>query len=321
VDGLSVGWYPSLVLRDSVLRISPGITYRSNLGVFDGNVTAAAQFDAVFLNVTAARLTRTNDGWIQKDFPNSFMVLCCGKDFRNYWRADFGEARAGYKLAEPSATLTFWLGARTEKASSVAAGGPWGITGTSSPYSMYRPNPSIDSGTTKSWLGGVDATFGGADHPIHALVQVERSIDTPSGTPFTQYTANVDGSRHIARDQDLIFYGHLITTQSTATPPQRYGYLGGSGTVPTLGLLSEGGDHLGYIEADYQYTFSWIDIPFTTSPTLAAAYVAGSAGVGSFPTMTQNIGTRFEIKPLRWDLFYDPRSGQWRSLVLVWFVR
>jgi hypothetical protein len=37
--------------------------------------------------------------------------------------------------------------------------------------------------------------------------------------------------------------------------------------------------------------------------------------------MTQNIGTRFAIKPLRWDLFYDPRSGQWRSVILLWFVR
>jgi len=66
---------------------------------------------------------------------------------------------------------------------------------------------------------------------------------------------------------------------------------------------------------------SWIDIPFTTSPTLALAYTAGSAGIGGYPTMTQNIGTRFAIKPLRWDLFYDPRSGQWRSVILLWFVR
>jgi len=321
VDGLSVGWYPSLVLRDSVLRVSPGVTYRSNLGVVDGNVTVVGQSHGAFLSVTVARLTRTNDGWIQNDFPNSFMVLCCGKDFRNYWRADFGEARAGYKWNDPAFVMTFWLGARTEKASSVPAGGPWGITGTSSPYSMYRPNPAVDPGTITSGLGGIEATFGHGDHPIHLGLMVEHSTDTPDGSQFTQYTVDLDGSRHIARDQDLLFRGHLIATQGDSTPPQRYGYVGGSGSVPTLGLLQEGGDDLAFFEADYRYTFSGIDIPFTTSPSFAFAYAAGSAGVGMFPTMTQNIGARLEIKPLRWDVFYDPASGQWKSLVLLWFVR
>ncbi|HVP71064.1 MAG TPA: hypothetical protein VMS45_07040 [Gemmatimonadaceae bacterium] len=321
VDGLSVGWYPSLVLRDSVFMLSPGITYRSNLGVFDGNVTARAQVGGAFMSVSAARLTRTNDAWIQDDFPNSFMVLCCGKDFRNYWRADFGEARVGYKWNDTAFVMTFWLGGRTEKASSVPAGGPWGITGTSSVNSMYRPNPAIEPGTIKSGLAGIDVRLGRGDHPIDFTVMAENAFSTPDGSHFTQFTASLDGSRHIARDQDLLFRGQLVGTTGDTAPPQRYAYLGGSGTVPTLGLLQFGGDHLAFFEADYSYTMSWIDIPFTTSPTLALAYTAGSAGIGGYPTMTQNIGTRFAIKPLRWDLFYDPRSGQWRSVVLLWFVR
>lgn len=321
VDGVSVGWYPSLVLRDSVLRVSPGITYRSNLGVWDGSVTAAAQMHDVFLNFTWERATLTNDAWIQEDFPNSFMVLCCGKDFRNYWRSTREEGRVGYAWRDTSFVMSFWAGGRHEKDSSVSAGGPWGITGTSSPFSMYRPNPAVAQGTAQSWLAGIDASFGHGNYPIHASLMVENGTFPGVAERLTQYTLWADGARRMARDQDLLFRGRLVWTTGDSMPPQRYSYLGGSGTVPTLGLLAEGGSDLAYFEVDYRYTFSWIDIPLTTSPSIALAYAAGSAGVGGIPTMTQNIGTRIEIKPLRWDIFYDPASGQWKSLVLLWFVR
>jgi hypothetical protein len=78
---------------------------------------------------------------------------------------------------------------------------------------------------------------------------------------------------------------------------------------------------LAYLEADYRYTFSSIHIPYSTPPTIALAYMVGSAGVGSLPTVTQNIGARLEVKPVRLDAFVDPKTGQWKAAVLFWFVR
>jgi hypothetical protein len=75
------------------------------------------------------------------------------------------------------------------------------------------------------------------------------------------------------------------------------------------------------VEADYRYTFDGITIPYTTPPSIAFAYTAGAAGVGQLPTITHNIGGRFEIKPFRVDFFWDPKTGQTKTLLLLWFIR
>ena len=321
VDGLSLGWYPSLTLRDSALVVSPSVTYRSNLGIFDGALTLSTHVGGAFLKLTGARATLSNDTWIQTDFGNSFMVLCCGKDFRNYWRARSGEGRVGYRWTDTTTEVTLWAGARTETAWSVAAGGPWGITGTSSTYSMYRPNPAVEEGKIESGLAGVSAVFGDGDHAIHASAQAEVPFHTPSGARFTQLVADADGVVPLGYDQDLLFRAHLIYTSGDSAPPQRYGYLGGSGTLLTLGLLEQGGDQLLYLDGEYRYTFSGIDIPYTSFPSIALAYTAGSAGVGKLPSLVQNIGARVELKPLRFDAFVDPATGKWKTALLLWFVR
>ncbi|HUK64079.1 MAG TPA: hypothetical protein VLV15_12115, partial [Dongiaceae bacterium] len=229
VDGVSVGWYPSLTLRDSVLVVSPSVTYRSNLGAFDGAITVTARSGGAFISVTAAQATLSNDAWIQTDIANSVMVLCCGKDFRNYWRAKYGEARLGYTWVDASHTMTLWAGARAEDGTSVSAGGPWAISGTNSTYSMYRPNPAIEDGTIRSWLAGVSAVFGVGDHAIHASLQGELPYATPDGTNYTQLVADADGVIPAGRDRDILFRAHLIYTSGDSMLPQRYGYLGSAG--------------------------------------------------------------------------------------------
>lgn len=321
VDGLSIGWFPSLVLRDSALVVSPSVTYRSNLGTLDGAVTLSTHAGHAFFSATAAQATLTNESWIQTDLGNSFMVLCCGYDFRNYWRAEYGEARLGYRWADEDRELTFWFGARTEKASSVVAGGPWAITGTSSAYSMYRTNPAIEPGTIQSWLAGVSTAIGPDEHAVHVSAQLELPFKTPSGALYSQLVVDGDGKLPIGYDQDILFRAHFIFTSGDSVPAQRYGYLGGSGSVLTLGLLDQGGDQLIYLDGEYRYTFSGIQIPYTSSPSIALAYTAGSAGVGKLPTLVQNIGARVEIKPLRLDVFVDPATGQWKTALLLWFVR
>jgi hypothetical protein len=320
VDGLSIGWFPELVLGDSEFVAAPNVIYRSNLGAWDAALTVSGRLGGAFASVAGARATLSNDDWIQTDFANSFAVLCCGKDFRNYWRAEYGEARVGYSWADTARTITFWAGARTEKSTSVAAGGPWSITGDASTFSMYRPNPAIAPGRIDSWLAGLSATLQGS-FTLQADVKAEFPISAPNDAKFTQLTADVTGKLPTARSQELSFRFHWIYTTGDSTPPQRYGYLGGSGSVLTLPLMGQGGDQLLFAEADYTYTFDGITIPYTTPPSIAFAYTAGAAGVGRLPTITQNIGGRFEIKPFRVDFFWDPKTGQTKTLLLLWFIR
>ena len=321
VDGLSVGWYPSLTLRDSVLVVSPGVTYRSNIGRWDGSLTVATHFGGGFASVSGARTTLSNDDWIQSDIGNSVMVLAVGKDFRNYWRSDEYEARVGYVWSDTAHAITLWAGARQDEGTSIAAGGPWAISGTSSSYSMYRPNPAIDDGTIKSWLTGLSAAWGAGDSAIHVSLTGEHPWHTPNGSSWTQITIDANGLIPVRRDQDILFRAHGIYTSGDSTPAQRYGYLGGAGSLLTMELLSEGGDQLAFLEGDYRWTLSGIRIPYTTSPSIAVAYTVGAAGVGSLPSFTSNIGARAEVRPFRLDAFVDPRTGKWRLALLFWFVR
>jgi hypothetical protein len=320
VDGLSIGWNPELVFGDSTLVVSPSVMYRSNLGQFDAAATLTARKGGAFARFTAAQDTRSNDGWIQTDIANSVMVLCCGKDFRNYWRAELFEGRAGYRWADSARHVEVWAGARSELASSVAAGGPWSISGQTSSYSMYRSNPAVDDGRIESWLAGIDGGMTGA-LTLDASLQVEVPYESPGSRQYSQFTADLDATLATNRDQELELRLHGIYTSGDTAHAQRFGYLGSSGTVLTLELLSQGGDQLFFAETDYTFTFSGIDIPYSTPPSFALAYTAGAAGIQRLPRITQNVGARLEVKPFRADAFVDPANGQWRVVVLFWFVR
>lgn len=321
VDGLSVEVRPELHFGDSTFIVAPGVTYRSNLGLFDAELKLYSQLGGAFVSIAGAQATLTNDAWIQSDIGNSFAVFCCGKDFRNYWRAKWGEGRIGYAWSDTAHTISLWVGARTEDASSVSAGGPWSITGDQSTYSMYRPNPAVTAGRLETWLTGVDGSLRGRVE-MDASLQVEVPINSPNGAGWTQLVADVTGKYATYTDQEILVRMHAIyTTGDSTAPPQRYGYLGGAGSVATLGLLAQGGDQLVFFEGDYRYTFSKLELPLTTPPSLSLAYTVGAAGVENLPKFTQNIGARFELKPFRVDFWVNPATGQTKTTLLLWFIR
>jgi hypothetical protein len=321
VDGLSVAWNPQLMVGDSAFLASASVTYRSNLGLFDPLLSLGSRFGGgAFVDVTGGRATRTNDGWIQSDIANSFMVLCCGRDFRNYWRADYAEGKAGFRWADTTHAIMLWAGARTENSSSVTAGGPWSITGDEGPYSMLRPNPAIAAGRISSFLAGGSVALT-RDWELHASLQAEFPWAVPGDLSFTQFVLDLDAKFPTAHNQHLLFYAHALYTNGDTAPPQRYGYLGGSGSVVTLGLLTQGGDQLVFGEVDYRYTFDGIQIPFVSSPWIELTVQSGAAGAGRLPRLTQNVGAQLEFKPFRFAAFVDPATGQTAYQILLWFVR
>ena len=95
---------------------------------------------------------------------------------------------------------------------------------------------------------------------------------------------------------------------SRLAPPQRFGYLGGGGTLPTFDLLSLGGDHLLFVESLYHIPIDRIVIRYVGSPVFSLHHAMGSAGVGSLPRYEQNVGARLTVAAIRLDYVVNPRN-------------
>jgi hypothetical protein len=117
--------------------------------------------------------------------------------------------------------------------------------------------------------------------------------------------SNVSHLRH----QTFTFRGHAIFTGGGALP-QRFGYVGGSSTLPTVDLLALGGDHLLFLGGEYRIPFDQINLPYVGNPYLSLRYEAGNAGVDAIPTLIQNLGVSLGVSFLRIDYTLDPASNR-----------
>jgi hypothetical protein len=106
---------------------------------------------------------------------------------------------------------------------------------------------------------------------------------------------------------------HFVDTFGDTAPPQRWSYLGGSGTLSTLDLLSMGGDHLLYLESNYFIPIQRLDMPVVGAPSVTLRHIFGSAGVGKLPDFEQNLGLRFALSFARVDVVVDPARRKWET--------
>jgi hypothetical protein len=104
--------------------------------------------------------------------------------------------------------------------------------------------------------------------------------------------------------------GHAVFGTSNIAPPQRFAYLGGSGTLATVNLLALGGDRLLYVQADYIIPIDRIQLPFVGSPFVGLRYSAGSAGEGTLPPLIQNLGVGAGASLFRVDFTIDPARNR-----------
>ena len=93
-------------------------------------------------------------------------------------------------------------------------------------------------------------------------------------------------------------------------PPQRYGYLGGAGTLATVNLLQIGGGRLLFAQGDYYAPIRTINLPYLGSPYVDLQYAAGNAGVGYLPLLIQNVGIGAGISYLRAGYTVDPARNR-----------
>ncbi|HEX2780995.1 MAG TPA: hypothetical protein VHM30_15965 [Gemmatimonadaceae bacterium] len=317
-DGLSFPVGPTFSFDTARIEVDALITYRSQLGEVDPSLTTRASIGRrLTIDATAGRETMSNDRWIYGDIPNSLMTLATGTDTRNYYRADRAEGRLSYRFEGATSTFTIGLGALGERARSVrpdtgARGGPWSLFGRRRVEHMLRPNPRVIAGTIASSLGAARLEW--ADQGVSATASafVEVPWEAPGDRRFVQTTLDGTVAFPTFGVQSVELESHAVLTAGDTAPPQRYAYLGGTGTLPTFELLEFGGDQLFFLEGRYIIPLEHVQIRFLGTPTVTLRYITGGARVARFPTLEQNVGARLAISLLRIDFLVDPASRETR---------
>jgi hypothetical protein len=315
VDGLGLTWGPRLMFDTGRIVIDPLITYRSDIGELDPSLAARLAIGRMTsLDVRAGRGTFTNDDWIQSDIANALSVLGTGHDYRNYWRADRAEARVQRRRERASTLLAIEVGARTERAWSISAGGPWSITGRDDiEDGIPRPNPPVEHGRITSALAGLRLDWDRQDVSVSTALLTETAIDAPNDARFTQSTLDVRVGFPTVRGHSFLFEGRAVHTFGDPTPPQRFTYIGGGGTLRTFGVLEFGGDRLLFFDSRYAIPIRRIRLPILGSPVFILRHSIGMAGVDSLAPLEQNLGFRVQLGPIRVDWAIEPisRDTKW----------
>ena len=329
VNGLTLPWGPNLSLGDGRVDLDALVSYRSHLGNWDPSIEGS--FRPGYNNeveLYVGRGTFTNDSWIRSDLINSGAAIFVGTDARNYYRADRASLRFTRALTGRAFTFTPFLGGNIEKDWSTGSlrptSRPWSVFGRSDTLKMLRANPAVVKGNLGSVLAGTGMDYfrGEVDAKLSATVEhafrspVERCVFAPGGGPctigkgsFTQGTIHAEVFFPTFGTQTFSFRGHTVLSGDTV-PPQRYAYLGGSATLPTVDLLALGGDRLFYAEGEYMIPIDRIMLRMLGSPFLALRYAVGSAGVRDLPPFIQNLGIGAGISFLRVDYNIDPAGDR-----------
>ncbi|AHG90797.1 hypothetical protein J421_3260 [Gemmatirosa kalamazoonensis] len=313
IDGLSAGVGPEIALDTGRLRIDPALTYRSHLGTLDPSATATWELGRrTALEARAGRGTFTNDAWMRSDLVNTATALFAGSDARNYYRADRAELTGTRRFETTSSVIAPFVGALVERSWSAARDS----LASSAPRSflarhdreegMLRPNPAVTGGSIASALLGVRAEVLNGPVTAHGLLRAELPLATPDDRRFAQLTVDGQVSFPAFRDHTFDALGHFVLTAGDSTPSQRYAYVGGGPTIPTLLLLEQGGDRLVWLESRYTVPVNAVKLPFVGSPKVALRHVVGGAGVGRLPALTQNLGLRLILAVVRVDFVIDP---------------
>ena len=317
IDGAVIPWGPMVSLAHGAVTIDPTVTYRSDLGAFDPRVRASFVLGALEAVVDLRRSTFSNDKWIRGDFVNSLTTFFAGRDTRNYYRADRADVSLATRWRLGGLTLEPFIGAVNELgwssgAELSAASHPWSLFGKDSVNGIYRPNPSVDRGRIESGILGAIADWSPEDVQVRASASYERAWDAPTIEKFGQLTLHGDVRFPTFGQQRLELRSHaVLSSDGNELPPrQRWAYLGGGGTIPTMDLLEQGGTELFYFEGNYHIPIPWVELPIVGNPVLTLRYMTGSAGVGDLPKLTQNVGARLGMSFIGIEYVIDPESKE-----------
>lgn len=315
VDGATLAFGPQISLDTARITIDPLVAYRSHLGAVDPSLAVAVGAGGrTTLSFSAGRGTFTNDAWIKPDILNSFTSLGYASDARNYYRADRAELRLSRRWETSSVEVEPFASVLTEDAwstgsrSSAPEHVAYSIFNRYDSLGMARPNPQVRRGRVSSAVAGGRARYEHAGMFGNLLLSAELPFESPGGDRYVQLVLDGDLSFDAFADHRLFFFAHAVLTAGDVAPPQRFAYLGGSGTVRTLPLLSQGGDQLLFLDSRYVIPVNRVSLPLLGSPIFTLRHLVGGAGPGELPALVQNVGARLTISLLRLDFLVDPAS-------------
>ncbi|HEU4632023.1 MAG TPA: hypothetical protein VFS08_19895 [Gemmatimonadaceae bacterium] len=314
-DGLVLPLGPRVVLAGGRVDVDAVVSYRSHLGAVDPWADARVGLDGrTDLELSGGRTTRSNDDWARADWVNTIASFVYGDDERNHYRSTEFAARLrrGWELT--SGIVEPWIGIRTEDARSVGPApgderAPWTVVDRHDPAAILRPNPEVAAGRISAGEVGVRASYDDGEMRGRGSLRVELPWDVPGDARFGQATFDGQLSLPTFRTQRLALEAHAVVTAGDVAPAQRFAYLGGGSTLPTLDELSMGGDQLLYLAGTYLVPLGWPRLPYVGGLTLGARYAVGSAGVDRLPDFVQNVGARLALGLLRVDYLVDPATG------------
>lgn len=313
VNGLSLGAGPFLSIARGRIEVEPALTYRSHLGAIDPDVAARLRLSRRSrVEGWIGRETRSNERWNHSDPVNSLSSIWEGKDTRNYYRADGARATVHRLYEWSTGTVEPWVGAAIERARSVGpapdeTSAPWSVFNRRDrEEGMLRPNPAIDAGTVTSALGGAVLGWESGGVRARGALGVEYAPDSPVTGSFVQTTTDARVDFPTFGTQSFRWEAHVVLTEGSVAPRQRWGWLGGSGTISTLDLLAQGGDHVFFMESRYVWPVERVRLPMVGSPTLMLRHMLGGAAVGRFPTLEQEVALRVGVSLVRAEIVVNP---------------
>jgi hypothetical protein len=268
------------------------------------------------LTLAAGRETRTNDRWIRGDFENSVAALFVRSDARDYYDSDFASIALAGRTAPPliagEGFFTPRLEVRAERDRSLRARDVFTFFGDSA----WRANPSIAEGKIASVLPGAEMGWRGqtADARLRASVELGRLMHDSwsDGADFAQLVADGEWGMVALWGHTLGVRAHLLQPiGSDVVPPQRWSFLGGPTTLPTLGYDALRGDHLVFVESAYDIPIPQLTVPLLGVPTLGLRDAVGSAWMSGeeSPRWTQNVGAGIQFSFLYLFLYVDPAGS------------
>ncbi|HET8654258.1 MAG TPA: hypothetical protein VFL93_01900 [Longimicrobiaceae bacterium] len=313
VDGvtprLSVRFQP-FGARESHLNAEAWVGYHSARGTLAGGGRITLPIGGDYrASIEFARATLTNEEWIRGDLVNSLAALFFRSDARDYRESDYVSAtferlpsalRVGHAFVAPRLTL---LASRDH---SLDARDPWTVFHGGEDW---RPNPWIADGDLVSATLGARLGWRGTLARFAGDAALEWAPGTLSDFSFAQLAAHADWQMAVIRGQFLTVRGHLLQPIGPdGAPPQRWSFVGGPGTLPTLDYDGRRGDHLVFVESTYAFPIPWVTVPLLGPPTIALRDAVGSAWVtdGPTPRWEQSAGVGAQFRALEAFLYIDP---------------
>ncbi|MEX0907895.1 MAG: polymer-forming cytoskeletal protein [Gemmatimonadota bacterium] len=302
VNGLTLGIGVGYLLP-RIGRVEPIVRgraeYYSQRGDFGGGLELAAARGRTELAFGAEHTFATNDRWIRSDFTNTISALAQGKDRRDYFGVDRAYAELRRLLESGPRVTNAFLRAQLEDAEPLDTGTPWSLFG-----DFRQDNIEFEPSRIASVRALIASEWIMNTHALELLAAFEAGGELLDGDhAFAMYSLDADWAMPALANHTLRlephFQGPLPGT--TSLPGQRWGFVGGSGTMTTFEDAEFRGDRIAFVETSYSIPLTArLRTPILGIPALELLHAAGMAWTAEESRrFEQNVGIR-----LAWSMAY-----------------